>query len=62
MATTKHSIFRLGDDTLSLLQACSEAEQATRTDVVRRAVAAYAERLGVASKPKRSRTRARHGA
>jgi Ribbon-helix-helix protein, copG family len=42
---------RLSPDELSLLDALAAHEERSRSDVVRRAIRAYAEKLGVTVKP-----------
>jgi uncharacterized protein (DUF1778 family) len=42
---------RLSPDELALLEAIAEHEERSRSDVVRRAIRAYAEKLGVTLKP-----------
>ena len=44
---------RLDPDELALLDAVAAAEERSRSDVVRRAIRAYAASLGVEVKPKR---------
>jgi hypothetical protein len=44
---------RFTPDELALLDALMVAEERSRSDVVRRAVRAYAEKLGVSGSPKR---------
>ncbi len=42
---------RLDPDELALLEALAAHEERSRSDVVRRAIRAYAEKLGVKAKP-----------
>ena len=42
---------RLDPDELALLEALAGHEERSRSDVVRRAIRAYAEKLGVKAKP-----------
>jgi len=42
---------RLSPDELALLEALAAHEERSRSDVVRRAIRAYAEKLGVTLKP-----------
>jgi predicted transcriptional regulator len=42
---------RLDPEELALLEALAEHEERSRSDVVRRAIRAYAEKLGVKAKP-----------
>jgi len=42
---------RLAPDELALLDALAAHEERSRSDVVRRAIRAYAEKLGVTAKP-----------
>ncbi|HKY34386.1 MAG TPA: ribbon-helix-helix protein, CopG family [Polyangiaceae bacterium] len=44
---------RLPPDELALLEALAAHEERSRSDVVRRAIRAYAEKLGVKVKPAR---------
>jgi metal-responsive CopG/Arc/MetJ family transcriptional regulator len=45
---------RFTDEEIALLDAVAAREERNRSDVVRRAVRAYAEALGVGPKPKRT--------
>jgi predicted transcriptional regulator len=42
---------RLPPDELALLEALADHEERSRSDVVRRAIRAYADKLGVKAKP-----------
>jgi predicted DNA-binding protein len=46
---------RFSPEELALLEALAAHEERTKSDVVRRAVRAYAEKLGVGPKPKKKR-------
>ncbi len=48
---------RLDPDELALLDALAAKEERSRSDVVRRAIRAYAEKLGVKGKPSKGRTK-----
>ena len=48
---------RLDPDELALLDALAAKEERSRSDVVRRAIRAYAEKLGVKAKPSKGRTK-----
>lgn len=50
---TPLTAFRLDDHHRALLDACAEAEFTTKIEIVKRAIRAYADQLGVTPKPKR---------
>lgn len=54
MTPMKHSAFRLDDTTLALLEECAAETGATRTEVVRRAIRAYAVSTRGAKSPLRT--------
>jgi uncharacterized protein (DUF1778 family) len=53
-----HVGLRLDAEDRALLEACSKAEKLSKSDIIRRAIRAYAEKLGVSvgPKPKRRKT------
>lgn len=55
MTNSQTVALRLPPDDLALLDALTAHEERTRSDVVRRALRAYAQALGVTAKPGRKR-------
>lgn len=47
--TEPHMAIRLDSEDRALLEACAKAEKLTKSDIMRRALRAYAKALGVAA-------------
>jgi len=52
---TPLTAFRLDDHHRALLEACAQAEFSTKVEVIKRAIRAYADQLGVTSNPQPKR-------
>ena len=55
LMTEPHMAIRLDAEDRALLEACAKADKLTKSDVIRRALRAYAKSLGVTVKPRRAK-------
>lgn len=54
-----HIGLRLDEEDRALLEACAAAEKLSKSDILRRALRAYAANLGITSKPEKRRARSK---
>jgi hypothetical protein len=57
--TEPHIGLRLDAEDRAVLEACSKHEKLSKSDILRRALRAYAASLGLEAKPKRGRSKPR---